>query len=77
MSGQRQKDLNIPFTSYVTDLREGATPLLKDEGNSPRCLRKVGNGFIVQTAFSIGDDPIAKATGMPALWGKIFDTGGN
>ena len=32
---------------------------------------------VVQTAFSVGDDPIAKMAGMPALWGKLFDTTGH
>ena len=40
-------------------------------------ITKLGQGQVVQTAFSVGDDPIAKMVGMPAFWGKLFDTTGH
>ncbi len=60
--------------SYLSELNSGALSLLEDEGNVLVAYSQLGQGQVVQTAFSVGDDPIAKMDGMPALWGTLFDT---
>ena len=62
--------------SYLSELNSGALSLLEVEGNVLVAYSKLGQGQIVQTAFSVGDDPIAKMVGMPAFWGKLFDMTG-
>jgi len=62
--------------SYQSVLNPGALSLLQEEGNDLVAYSKLGQGQVVQTAFSVGDDPIAKMVGMPAFWGKLFDTTG-
>ncbi|NYF24065.1 hypothetical protein [Sporosarcina sp. JAI121] len=62
--------------SYLSELNPSALPLLEDEENVLIAYSQVGRGQVVQTAFSVGDDPISTAVGMPALWSKLFDTAG-
>lgn len=63
--------------SYLTELNPGALSLLEDEGNVLVAYSKLGQGQVVQTAFSVGDDPFAKMGGMPAFWETLFDTTGH
>ncbi|WP_421101320.1 hypothetical protein ACOKXV_14695 [Sporosarcina psychrophila] len=74
-AGTKGFEGNIP--SYLTALNPGASSLLEDEGNVLVAYSKLGQGQIVQTAFSVGDDPIAKMVGMPAFWGTLFDATGH
>lgn len=74
-AGTKGFEGNIP--SYLSALNPGASSLLEDEGNVLVAYSKLGQGQIVQTAFSVGDDPIAKMVGMPAFWGTLFDATGH
>ena len=38
-------------------------------------IKRLGEGVILQTAFSVGDEPIAKMEGMTAFWSKMLETG--
>ncbi|HJF32777.1 MAG TPA: hypothetical protein K8V56_13525 [Sporosarcina psychrophila] len=73
-AGTEGFDGQIP--SYLSELNAQALPLLEDAGNVIVAYSQAGKGRVVQTAFSVGDDPIAKMTGMPALWSTIFDATG-
>lgn len=57
---------------FAAELNEGAISLLSKEENPLIAYKKVGQGLVIQTAFSLGDEPIAKSAGMPSLWGKLF-----
>lgn len=61
--------------SYLTALNPNAQPLLEDEQNVLVAYKLVGQGLVIQTAFSVGDEPLAKMDGMTAFWSKLFDTG--
>ncbi|MBE1553632.1 hypothetical protein [Sporosarcina limicola] len=61
--------------SYETVLKPGALSLLEDKKNPLIAYKQVGNGFVMQTSFSIGDEPLSKMEGMGALWSTIFDEG--
>ncbi len=74
-SGTKGFEGTIP--TYLSELNSGALSLLEDEGNVLVAHSQVGLGQVVQTAFSVGDDPISKMDGMPALWSKLFDTTGH
>lgn len=65
-----------PIPSFKAALTEGATPILSTADNIYIASTQVGKGFIYQTAFSFGDDPISKMDGMPALWEALIDMGG-
>lgn len=71
------KGFEGPIPSYLAELNPGASSLLEDEGHVLVAYSKLGQGQIVQTAFSFGDDPIAKMVGMSAFWGTLFDTTGH
>ena len=64
-----------PIDAYSTALNEGAKALVLDEKNVIIASNKVGEGLILQTAFSLGDDPIAQSEGMPSFWSKLLSEG--
>ena len=72
----KTEGFELPIPSYEAELRKGATSLIDEDGNTLAAYQSVGDGLIYQTAFSIGDDPIAKMEGMPALWEGILNAGG-
>lgn len=72
----KTEGFNQPIPSYETELQGDAVSVLEDNGNSLIAYRKVGSGSIYQTAFSVGDDPLVKMSGMPRLWEKLLDGGG-
>ncbi|MHA6258538.1 hypothetical protein ACXYMX_01375 [Sporosarcina sp. CAU 1771] len=61
--------------AYQTERQGDANIVLEDEGNAIIAFRKVGKGFVYQTAFSLGDEPIAKSSSMPGLWEKLLSEG--
>ncbi len=62
---------------YSSELNDGAFTLLEEEGHLLIADKKLGQGLIIQTAFSLGDEPMAKSSGMTAVWNKIFSVGEN
>ncbi|WP_438316653.1 hypothetical protein [Sporosarcina sp. FA9] len=70
------EEFGSPIPSFKASLAEGATSILSDADTTYIASSKVGTGFIYQTAFSFGDDPISKMEGMPALWERLIDLGG-
>lgn len=61
--------------SYRAELTADAQPLFEDGDNVLAAYKRLGEGIILQTAFSIGDEPIAKMAGMSAFWTKMLETG--
>lgn len=68
-----QEVFEQPISSYQTELKSDAVSVLSDNENTLIAYQKVGSGLVYQTAFSIGDEPLAKVSGMPRLWEKLFD----
>ncbi|MBB4824103.1 hypothetical protein HNO89_001323 [Sporosarcina luteola] len=56
-----------------TSLREGAQLLYGAGNNSLAGIRKVGQGAIIQTSFSFGDEPFSKMAGATAWWNEILN----
>ena len=54
--------------SYSTELKAGSKPLFEDGKNVLAAYRQVGQGIVMQTSFSVGDDPLAKTENMTAIW---------
>ena len=38
-------------------------------------IKSLVNGLVIQTAFSLGDEPIVKSPGMTAFWNELFSAG--
>lgn len=57
---------------YVAALNEGAVSLLSERENVLIAYKKIGQGFIMQTAFSLGDEPTAKSAGMSTFWNTLL-----
>ncbi|MDI2589604.1 hypothetical protein OR571_21490 [Psychrobacillus sp. NEAU-3TGS] len=52
--------LTNDLTVHNAKLNEGATPLFKVDGTILAAKKQMGSGAIIQTTFSLGDDPLAK-----------------
>lgn len=52
--------LSNDLTVYNSTLNDGATPLFKMDEKILAAKKQVGSGAIIQTTFSLGDDPLAK-----------------
>lgn len=63
------------IASYETELTAHAKPLLEVEGDVLVAYKKLGDGVIIQTPFSVGDKPLAEMEGMTAFWNTLLATG--
>lgn len=61
------------ITVYTATENEGSIPVLKDNTNILAAKKKIGSGEIVQTTFSLGDEPLASMDGYAALTAKMLD----
>ena len=62
---------------YKSELSDGATTLVQEENHVLIAHKKLGQGLVIQTAFSLGDEPISKSLGMTAFWNELFSAGEN
>ncbi|WP_318615977.1 hypothetical protein [Sporosarcina sp. YIM B06819] len=62
------------IAAYETELLPHATILFEDEHNVLAAYKRLGEGLVIQTAFSVGDEPLATMEGMPAFWKLLFET---
>lgn len=60
---------------YSSELNDGATTLVQEENHMLIAHKKLGEGLVIQTAFSLGDEPISKSPGMTAFWKELFSAG--
>ncbi|MEK5334145.1 hypothetical protein [Lysinibacillus sp. FSL W8-0992] len=58
---------------YSATENEGSVPVLKDNNIILAAKKQVGSGEIVQTTFSLGDQPLASMDGYAALTAKMLD----
>lgn len=58
---------------YTATENEGSVPVLKDNNIILAAKKQVGSGEIVQTTFSLGDQPLASMDGYAALTAKMLD----
>ncbi len=69
------EDFEGAIPAYKAVLNPEAQPLFEDDNNVLAAYKRVGSGLVMQTSFSVGDDPLAKMPGMPAFWNSMFETG--
>ncbi|MFB7156676.1 hypothetical protein [Lysinibacillus sp. NPDC056232] len=62
-----------PISIYGAIENQGSIPVLTDNNKILASKKKVGSGEIIQTAFSLGDQPLASMDGYPALVEKMLD----
>lgn len=58
---------------YTATENKGSIPVLKDNNIMLAAKKQVGSGEVVQTTFSLGDQPLASMDGYAALTAKMLD----
>lgn len=58
---------------YTATENKGSIPVLKDNNIILAAKKQVGSGEVVQTTFSLGDQPLASMDGYAALTAKMLD----
>lgn len=64
--------LEMPVAVYQAKTNDGAFVLIEDDGTVFAAKRSVGAGTIMQTAFSIGDEPVVSQPGYEELLVNLF-----
>ena len=62
-----------PISIYGATENKGSIPVLTDNNKILASKKKVDSGEIIQTAFSLGDQPLASMDGYPALVSKLIN----
>lgn len=64
------KEVTIAKSALTTD----ANSIYSSDGNILAASKQLGKGMVVQTTFSLGDEPFSKMSGATAVWNKLLDT---
>lgn len=62
-----------PISIHTATNLEGSLPVLTESNVVLASKKKIGGGEIIQTAFSLGDQPLASMDGYAALLAKMID----
>lgn len=62
-----------PISVFAATGNQGSLPVLTDNNTLLASKKKVGSGEIIQTAFSLGDQPLASMDGYATLAAKLLD----
>lgn len=62
-----------PISVYAAKTNEGSLPVLTENNAVLAAKKAVGSGEVIQTAFSLGDQPLASMDGYAALIAKMID----
>ncbi|MEY2357270.1 hypothetical protein [Lysinibacillus capsici] len=62
-----------PISVYSATSSEGSLPVLKENNEVLAAKKKVGSGEVIQTTFSLGDQPLASMDGYGALLAKVIN----
>jgi len=62
-----------PISIHTATNIEGSLPVLTENNVVLASKKKIGGGEIIQTAFSLGDQPLASMDGYAALLAKMID----
>ncbi|NOG30031.1 hypothetical protein [Lysinibacillus fusiformis] len=62
-----------PISIHTATNHEESLPVLTENNVVLASKKKIGSGEIIQTAFSLGDQPLASMDGYAALLAKIID----
>ncbi|RAZ79432.1 hypothetical protein [Planococcus halotolerans] len=66
-------ELENPISVYQADVGEDAQVVLEEQGRVLAVKRTVGAGTIIQTAFSLGDEPVISQEGYEELLVNLFE----
>lgn len=69
------EDFSGVYPSYSTELQNGSKPIIEDGSNVVAAYRQIGQGVVMQTSFSVGDEPLAQTEGMTAVWQMLLESG--
>lgn len=62
-----------PISVYSATSSEGSLPVLTENNEVLAVKKKVGSGEVIQTTFSLGDQPLASMDGYGALLAKVIN----
>ena len=62
-----------PISVYAATSSEGSLPVLTENNAVLAAKKKVGSGEVIQTTFSLGDQPLASMDGYGALLAKVIN----
>ncbi|MBD8519773.1 hypothetical protein [Lysinibacillus fusiformis] len=62
-----------PISIHTATNHEGSLPVLTENNIVLASKKKIGSGEIIQTTFSLGDQPLASMDGYAALLAKLID----
>lgn len=62
-----------PISVYAAKTNEGSLPVLTENNAVLAAKKAVGSGEVIQTAFSLGDQPLSSMDGYAALIAKMID----
>ncbi|MBX8942869.1 hypothetical protein [Lysinibacillus sp. K60] len=62
-----------PISVYAATSSEGSLPVLTENNAMLAAKKKVGSGEVIQTTFSLGDQPLASMDGYGALLAKVMN----
>jgi len=62
-----------PISVYSATSSEGSLPVLTENNTVLAAKKKVGSGEVIQTTFSLGDQPLASMDGYGALLAKVIN----
>lgn len=62
-----------PISVYAATSSEGSLPVLTENNEVLAAKKKVGSGEVIQTTFSLGDQPLASMDGYGALLAKVIN----
>jgi hypothetical protein len=61
--------------SFSSELAKDAKVLLESKESTLIASKVVGKGLIIQTSFSLGDEPFSQMEGMAGLWNILLEEG--
>ncbi|MEY9978569.1 hypothetical protein [Lysinibacillus sp. RC79] len=62
-----------PISIYGATEKQGSIPVLTENNKILASKKKVGSGEVIQTAFSLGDQPLSSMDGYPALVANLLN----
>jgi hypothetical protein len=61
--------------SFSGQLAKDAKMLLESNGSPVIASKVIGSGLIIQTSFSLGDEPFSQMEGMAVVWNLLLEEG--
>lgn len=69
-----REDFNQEITIAKAALNPDSKVIFSKDADILAASKQLGKGLVLQTAFSVGDEPFSKMHGAPAVWKNILDT---